>query len=98
MASSKSIYQNIHSLSDISQQKDRLRESIQKDEEQIAGLWGDLFHPREEEGLSSPTQRIVGMMSLGTGVVDGLLLGWKLYRKFSGAKETFSLFRRKRRR
>ena len=52
---------------------------------------------------NTPTQRFSGAISTGAGILDGLILGWKLYRKFSGrqpgnilGKRKFSLFRRKK--
>ena len=35
------------------------------------------------------SKRIMGLLNAGTGIIDGLILGWKLYRKFNGS----SLFR-----
>ena len=67
------------SLSDIVAYKQQLREKIDKDEETIASKWNDLFHKEEEEPRNR-AQKLARMVSLGTGVFDGALLGWKLYR------------------
>ena len=34
------------------------------------------------------------MINMGAGVIDGVILGWKIYRKFKGSR---SLFKKKRR-
>ena len=86
--------QNIKSLADLRIIKDRLRNDIVKDEEHIGILWDELFHKPCSDEASSPTKRFSNMMGIGTGIIDGILLGWKLYRKFKG---TTDLFRKRRR-
>ena len=74
--------QNIQSLEDIAAYKDKLRKQIEhEDEEKIASAWNELFH-KEEPAPQNKAQKIARMLSLGTGVFDGVLLGWKLYRKY----------------
>lgn len=82
------------SLNDIREYKEELREQIRRDEDSIADKWDDLFH-REEEPTSSKTQKFARMLSLGTGVFDGAMLGWKLYRKY---QEGAFLFGKKKKR
>ena len=72
------------SLEEIRTRKDSLKKEIRQDDKQIKGLWGDLFHKPEAMGVMTPSKRITGLMSTGAGVLDGLILGWKLYRKFKG--------------
>lgn len=72
------------SLEEIRARKDSLIKEIRKDDKQIRTLWNSLFHRPEAVGLMTPTKRITGLMSTGAGVLDGLILGWKLYRKFKG--------------
>lgn len=76
------------SLEEIRTRKDSLKKEIRQDDKQIKGLWGDLFHKPEAMGVMTPSKRITGLMSTGAGVLDGLILGWKLYRKFKGNKRT----------
>lgn len=83
------------SLAEIQAYKAEVRKEIRKDEENIATLWHNLFHDEEEKYPATPAQKLSRMITIGGGVFDGLLLGWKLYRKFKG---TTSLFNRKRRR
>ncbi|MBR5656312.1 MAG: hypothetical protein IKW98_06480 [Prevotella sp.] len=72
------------SLEEIRARKDSLIKEIRKDDKQIRTHWNSLFHRPEAVGLMTPTKRITGLMSTGAGVLDGLILGWKLYRKFKG--------------
>lgn len=73
--------QNIKSLEDIAAYKDRLRKQIEHEEECIAGKWNDLFH-KDEPAPQGKAQKLLRMVSLGTGMFDGMMLGWKLYRKY----------------
>ena len=69
-------------LSDIQTRKETLRQAIKTDEEQVTKLWQRLTTPVQTTSLMTPSRRVAGLMSTGMNVVDGLLLGWKLYRKF----------------
>ncbi|WP_315511639.1 hypothetical protein [Hoylesella nanceiensis] len=70
-----------NSLRDLKEYKDALNKKLKADEDEIKRLWNGLFKP-VKSGPKTPTQRIHSALSLGTGVIDGLILGWKLYRKF----------------
>lgn len=80
------------SLTDIRDYKEDLRKQIERDESSIAEKWDDLFH-KEEPEPQNKAQKITKMLSLGTGVFDGVMLGWKLYRKY---KEGAFLFGRRK--
>lgn len=82
------------SLEDILDYKEELRTRIHQDEEKIASAWNELFY-KEEPAPQNKAQKIARMLSLGTGVFDGVLLGWKLYRKY---QEGAFLFGNKKRR
>lgn len=69
------------SLDDIRAYKEELLEQIRQDRDVISTKWNDLFH-REEPTPQSKVQKIMKMLSMGTGVLDGAMLGWKLYRKY----------------
>ena len=73
--------QAYRSLVAIQDRKEQLRREIQKDDREIKTLWRTLFKKEE-----SPTKglRVAGLMNTGAGVLDGLILGWKLYRKYKG--------------
>ena len=74
------------SLEEIRDRKYALKAQIRKDDQQIKELWGDLFHKPDMLVASTPSKRLTGLMSTGAGVLDGLILGWKLYKKFKGNK------------
>lgn len=75
--------QSYGSLSDIRMRKEQLRNDILKDDQKIKDLWGNIFHKpdvlRKDIG---PSKRAMGLINTGAGLLDGLLLGWKLYKKF----------------
>lgn len=73
-------------LSEIRLRKAQLITDITKDSNKIQSLWNRLFHSHKE--ANTPTQRFSGLMSTGAGILDGLILGWKIYRKFGGKKKT----------
>lgn len=83
-----------NTLEDIVAEKERLRKALTTKGEEISNLWGELVHPKENEGPKSPAQRFLQYANAGAGLVDGILLGWKLYRRIGG---TFSFFKRKKR-
>lgn len=71
------------SLEEIRLRKDALLKDIRNDDKKIHQLWSSLFHrPDALSGHATPSKRLNSLMSLGAGALDGLVLGWKLYRKF----------------
>ena len=82
------------SLDDIRIYKEELREQIRQDRDVISTKWNDLFH-REKQTTQSKAQKIMKMLSMGTGVLDGAMLGWKLYRKYQEGAFLFGKRRRK---
>ncbi|MGG6544895.1 UNVERIFIED_CONTAM: hypothetical protein NY100_05625 [Prevotella sp. 15_C9] len=72
-------------LSEIRLRKAQLQTDIAKDNQRMSKLWNDVFH--NENRSTSPTRRLSGFMNTGAGIIDGLLLGWKLYRRFGGGKK-----------
>ena len=85
------------SLNDIRLRKAQLRSDIIKDSNKIAGLWNELVHKPKDN--STPTKRFSGMITTGAGVLDGAILGWKLYRKLGGKQPSplkgLKIFRKK---
>lgn len=81
-----------NSLADIQSEKEKLHDSIAKKEAEIGELWNQIFHEKEEPLFETPTQRLMKFAHTGAGLLDGALLGWKLYRKVNG----FSFGRKKR--
>ncbi len=86
------------SLKDIRLRKAELKSEILKDSSKIQAIWNNLVHNPKD--AITPTQRFGNMFSTGTNIVDGLILGWKLYRRFGGKKKIDygkkSFFSRKR--
>lgn len=85
------------SLNDIRLRKAQLRSDIIKDSNKIAGLWNELVHKPKDN--STPMKRFSGMITTGAGVLDGAILGWKLYRKLGGKQPSplkgLKIFRKK---
>lgn len=73
-------------LDDIRRRKDELLTDITKDSTTMENLWYGLFH-KPDNLVTTPTSRFSGMMKTGVGILDGIILGWKLYRKFGGGKK-----------
>ena len=79
-------------LTELRQRNAQLLSDIAQDDKRIKALWSQLFYRPKAEG--SPSQRLTSLLSTGGGILDGLILGWKLYRRF-GKKGSFSLFGRR---
>ena len=82
-----------NSLAEIRALREALGKEIEADGQQIKKLWGQLFAKDEPEAYATPSKRLNRLLSTGAGMFDAALLGWKLYRKFSG-KPLFSKKRR----
>ena len=83
MKESFSIVSSYQSIEEIRLRKAALQKEIEADSAKIDEKWHSLF--KKPEALSksaTPSQRISGIISSGAGVLDGILLVWKLYRKF----------------
>lgn len=76
------------SLEAIQARKEYILKDIQKDDQQIRTLWGNLFHkPDMLVSSKTPSKRFNSLMTTGAGVFDGIILAWKLYRKFGKKKK-----------
>lgn len=69
----------ITTLEDIDAKKAMIREEIRNDEIRMGQMWNSMFRSEVSNGKGS---RIAGMLSTGAGILDGVILGWKLYRQF----------------
>lgn len=75
--------QKYNSLEDIRYQKEMLQIDLYKNEQQIAYLWKELLKPAEAlQKNASTSKRLIGLFNVGTNILDGAILGWKLYKKF----------------
>lgn len=88
--------QPINTMADLRAAKDTVSHQLRADEERMAGMWHSLFAPKDKAALATPTARLTRMVGMGAGIVDGVLLGWKLYKKYQGAKNFFGLRKKKR--
>lgn len=68
-------------LEEIRLRKAQLLADIAKDNNRIGKLWNNLFH-KKDKGKPASSRRFTSLLNTGAGVLDGLILGWKLYRKF----------------
>ncbi len=70
------------SLSDIMRRKAQLKGSLTANERRIGSLWKTLFQQDKSKANQSPSMRLANVISTSAGLLDGALLGWKLYRRF----------------
>lgn len=82
-----------NNINDIEIKKQELRKAINAKEEEIDRLWNELFTPPVSNAFETPTQRFMRYAHNSVGVIDGAILGWKLYRKLG---KTFSFKRHKK--
>lgn len=73
-----------NSLQAIRNRKNMLRQQIQQDDAEIRVLWKGIF---KKPDTASKGLRVSSLMNTGAGVLDGIILGWKLYRKYKGFKK-----------
>ncbi len=70
------------SLDDIQRRKSALKGDLTANERRIGKLWNELFRPERKKTIQTPSMKLANIFSTGAGLLDGALLGWKLYRKF----------------
>lgn len=76
-----------NTLQDITNRKQVLREAIKDDESRIQEKWQQLFKAPAMFSNNAPaSKRIVSVLSNGWKLVDGFILGWKLYHRFKAKK------------
>ncbi|MGI6223617.1 MAG: hypothetical protein ACOYJG_08410 [Prevotella sp.] len=81
------IITNYKDLNDIRNRKEVLLKSIHEDNTKMEQLFHSLFvTPDALNSSALPSQRIKSVFSLGSGIFDGFLFGWKIYRKFKKKK------------
>lgn len=77
-----------HSLADIQERKDELLSGIRKDDERMRSIWSSLFSSPKASAVSTPSKRLNTLMNTGAGLLDAVILGWKLYHKFGRNKSS----------
>ena len=73
--------QECTSLAQLAVYKKHLKEAIEQDEKEMKKMWNSLFK-KTSSTRKSPSQKLSSILSMSGGIIDGALLGWKLYRKF----------------
>ena len=71
-----------NSLDEIRLRKEKLQGQIAVQETAIRLSWTQLFHPEKKNTVMTPTKRFTSLLSTSAGVLDGIILGWKIYRRF----------------
>lgn len=88
------INNHYNSLDEIRIRREALAKDIDASEDRIRNLWSTLFAKEETPRYETPSKRVQRLVSTGAGLFDAALLGWKLYRKFSG-KSLLPKFRKR---
>ncbi len=70
----------------IHQRKEELSQEIRENIISIDKNWKSMFNNEEPKSKGS---RWINIINTSTGILDGVLLGWKLYRKFSKPSKRF---------
>lgn len=83
----------IHTLEDLELQKYELRKQLNDSETKLSETWNKMFRNPADTDEFSPTQKALSIASSAAGLIDGALLGWKLYKRFGKAA---SFFRKKK--
>lgn len=73
--------QEYDSLLAIKAKKAELRAEIDESGKEVAKIWNSIFHAKPANPLS-PTQKFLSFATTSSGIIDGAILGWKLYKKF----------------
>lgn len=68
-------------LEELAAYKQELMTELGKCEIEIKDTWNKLFHTPERKAVT-PTQKFLAMASNSAAIIDGAILGWKLYNKF----------------
>jgi len=71
----------ISTIAELKAQEDLVRAQLKAEGKEIRRQWDHLFKARQR-GPKTPSERFLGLFSKGTSVIDGAILGWKLYKKF----------------
>lgn len=90
-----SITPNIDSLEDLLLRKQQLQEELETSEEHLSNIWNAMFRQPSDEDMKSPTKRIMANIASASALIDGALLGWKLYRRLGGTIKIFSSRKKK---
>ncbi len=79
----------LDTLEQIMLEKENLHKELQLHEQKMADIWHATFREPTPEEQASPTKRVIAWVTASAGLIDGALLGWKLYRRFGTAIRPF---------
>lgn len=71
-----------NSLKEIDMRKRMILKDIRSESKQLSKLWDGLFHKKSSIRRSTTGGKINSIVTSSAGLIDGMILGWKLYRKF----------------
>ena len=80
---------SIDSLAVLRNHQAELKRQLTESEGKLGVIWNDIFHSPAQRNRNSPTQRALTLITSYAGVIDGAILGWKLYRRFNGTIKGF---------
>ncbi len=71
--------QKYNSINEIRERKEAVLAEMRKDNNEIGKRWRSLFQKSQQKkkGLT-----VASVINTGTGLIDGFLFVWKIYRKF----------------
>ncbi|MBR4276453.1 MAG: hypothetical protein IKQ32_05755 [Prevotella sp.] len=73
----------IDSLKTLQAKRHSVKMEMSQKESELKRLWDGLFHKEQSVSTAfSPTKRALSFISSSTVIIDGMLLGWKLYNRF----------------
>lgn len=71
----------ISTISELKAQQEVVRAQLRTEEKELRRQWDSLFQ-KGKKMPKTPTERALGFFTKGSTLVDGAILGWKLYKKF----------------
>lgn len=79
--------QVFNNLEEIQARKQQIHSQRMQHGQKCQSLWNSLLHPQKQSLYETRSQKILSYAHNAAGAFDGLMLGWKLYRKLSNRKK-----------
>lgn len=73
---------SLDSLTALKERQQTIKKQLNYSEKRLGTIWNEIFHSPAAKERNSPTLRAMTLITSYAGVIDGAILGWKLYRKF----------------
>lgn len=71
----------ISTIAQLKAQQEIVRAQLRTEQKEMRRQWDRLFR-KGSKSPKTPTQRVLGFVAKGSTLFDGVVLGWKLYKKF----------------